>query len=103
MRTLLQHQWAELSEKLSDVVGASIKYGEGDQAALSLLAQVTKFIVVIESIEKLLADLFVSLQQQGLSLDEGDVARESELRNAKGEILEFLQKTSENFRRIKEG
>ena len=30
MRTRRQHQWAELSEKLSDAIGAELKYGGGD-------------------------------------------------------------------------
>jgi putative GTP pyrophosphokinase len=67
VRTLLQHQWAELSEKLSDVIGASIKYGEGDEEALGLLATASKFIGAIESIEKPVADLRGKLQQKGFS------------------------------------
>lgn len=37
VRTPLQHLWAELSEKLSDVVDASIKYGTGDRDILIIL------------------------------------------------------------------
>ncbi len=33
VRTLEQHWWAELSEKLSDVFGVGIKYGAGDPVA----------------------------------------------------------------------
>ena len=37
VRTSLQHLWAEVSEKLSGVVDASIKYGSGDQDILIIL------------------------------------------------------------------
>jgi ppGpp synthetase/RelA/SpoT-type nucleotidyltranferase len=37
VRTSLQHLWAEVSEKLSGVVDASIKYGSGDHEILSIL------------------------------------------------------------------
>ncbi|MBI4885879.1 MAG: RelA/SpoT domain-containing protein [Acidobacteria bacterium] len=37
VRTELQHQWAELSEKLSDVRDKSIKYGGGDGESRALL------------------------------------------------------------------
>ena len=37
VRTSLQHLWAEVSEKLSGVVNASIKYGSGDQDILIIL------------------------------------------------------------------
>lgn len=43
VRTALQHLWAELSEKLSDMNDPSIKYGGGDentQGALTLLSSV---------------------------------------------------------------
>lgn len=38
VRTLLQHLWAELSEKLSDVFDPDIKYGGGHDAIRRLLA-----------------------------------------------------------------
>lgn len=37
VRTSLQHLWAEVSEKLSGVVDASIKYGRGDKDILIIL------------------------------------------------------------------
>jgi ppGpp synthetase/RelA/SpoT-type nucleotidyltranferase len=37
VRTSLQHLWAELSEKLSDVVDGKIKYGGGDQDISTIL------------------------------------------------------------------
>lgn len=38
VRTILQHAWAELSQKLSDVIDPAIKYGGGDPELVSLLA-----------------------------------------------------------------
>ncbi|MBD0327118.1 MAG: hypothetical protein ICV68_11840, partial [Pyrinomonadaceae bacterium] len=37
VRTSLQHMWAELSEKYSDVVNPAIKYGGGDESIQELL------------------------------------------------------------------
>lgn len=48
VRTLLQHQWAELSEKLSDVVDSAIKYGGGDVEVVSLLARTSDVMAKVE-------------------------------------------------------
>lgn len=52
VRTALQHLWAELSEKLSDVRDSAIKYGGGDQDVvkiLSILSEAIKRQEVAES------------------------------------------------------
>jgi len=51
IRTALQHLWAELSEKLSDVIDPGIKYGGGNEQALTLLRSATAFIGQIEVLE----------------------------------------------------
>jgi putative GTP pyrophosphokinase len=51
IRTALQHRWAEVSEKISDVVDAAIKYGEGDPKVLSFLTVASDEIMVVESLE----------------------------------------------------
>jgi GTP pyrophosphokinase len=51
VRTALQHQWAELSEKFSDVIDPAIKYGAGDDAALSLLGRLTDLVSTFETTE----------------------------------------------------
>jgi ppGpp synthetase/RelA/SpoT-type nucleotidyltranferase len=38
VRTALQHLWAEMSEKISDVIDPAIKYGRGGNVILSFLA-----------------------------------------------------------------
>lgn len=51
VRTLLQHLWAELSEKFSDVVDPAIKYGGGSRHVRKELALVSSSIAGIEARE----------------------------------------------------
>lgn len=48
VRTKLQHAWAELSEKLSDVVDSAIKYGGGNEEVVSLLANMSEATMNVE-------------------------------------------------------
>jgi len=48
VRTSLQQVWAEVSEKISDVIDPAIKYGEGNQEVLSLLANASKLAMEAE-------------------------------------------------------
>ena len=48
IRTSLQHQWAELSEKMSDIVDPGIKYGSGNEGARSLLAKYSQLINALD-------------------------------------------------------
>lgn len=41
VRTALQHSWANLSEKVADAFGHSIKYGAGDPEAIAFLKQLS--------------------------------------------------------------
>jgi putative GTP pyrophosphokinase len=59
VRTALQHLWAELSEKLSDVFDPSIKYGGGSNEIRNILALRSKILVEIEEIEKGIANVGV--------------------------------------------
>jgi len=54
VRTALQHVWAELSEKLSDVLEPAIKYGGGEEAVRSLLSTSSGVITVQEESERIL-------------------------------------------------
>jgi putative GTP pyrophosphokinase len=56
-RTILQQKWAELSEKLSDVVDPAIKYGGGAAAVRNLLSERSNTIAEIEMIETALLGL----------------------------------------------
>jgi putative GTP pyrophosphokinase len=51
VRTALQHLWAELSEKLSDVKDPSIKYGGGEPQMQTLLQEMSLIIFKHEIIE----------------------------------------------------
>jgi len=55
VRTALQHSWAELSEKLSDVVDPSIKYGGGSTQNRELLSDYSELITHEENFEAELA------------------------------------------------
>jgi ppGpp synthetase/RelA/SpoT-type nucleotidyltranferase len=57
VRSSLQHLWAELSERLSDVVDSSIKYGGGDQQVNQLLSFESEWIAKLEEFEKDLSSL----------------------------------------------
>ena len=49
IRTSLQHIWAELSEKLSDVVDPTIKYGGGDESFVKLLVTASELVAEVEA------------------------------------------------------
>jgi ppGpp synthetase/RelA/SpoT-type nucleotidyltranferase len=48
VRSALQQAWAELSEKLSDVVDSAIKYGGGNQEVVSLLSNMSETTMSVE-------------------------------------------------------
>jgi putative GTP pyrophosphokinase len=52
IRTSLQHLWAELSERLADVVDLSIKYGGGEPRFKDGLLQCSTLIAGLEILEK---------------------------------------------------
>jgi ppGpp synthetase/RelA/SpoT-type nucleotidyltranferase len=56
VRTELQHTWAELSEKLSDLVDASIKYGGGPTHVKDRLLKSSSALGSVEQAERLLAE-----------------------------------------------
>lgn len=50
VRTRIQHAWAELSEKLADSMGHSIKYGQGDKGAISFLSSICDISKELEEV-----------------------------------------------------
>jgi ppGpp synthetase/RelA/SpoT-type nucleotidyltranferase len=56
VRTALQHLWAELSEKLSDILTPAIKYGGGDEKIQEMLTRSSGGITELEDIEVKLQD-----------------------------------------------
>ena len=53
VRTELQHIWAQMSEKLSDVVDPAVKYGGGDSDIQDILTRFSKIIASFEDKESL--------------------------------------------------
>ncbi len=52
VRTSLQHLWAELSEKLSDVADPAIKYGGGPAAGHEKLTMTSRVVMMHEQLEQ---------------------------------------------------
>lgn len=65
VRTSLQHWWAELSEKFSDLIDPSIKYGGGNREALDSLSVASEEIVKVEADEELLHQIRAELARRG--------------------------------------
>jgi len=51
IRTALQHLWAEFSEKMSDIVDPSIKYGGGPEDVKALLTEYSELVQDVEALE----------------------------------------------------
>lgn len=51
VRTALQHLWAELSERLSDIFGSGLKYGGGNEAIRDILVKESELIADAELLE----------------------------------------------------
>jgi ppGpp synthetase/RelA/SpoT-type nucleotidyltranferase len=51
VRTELEHSWARLSEKLSDVVDPTIKYGGGPEPIKSKLRRISEVVGTAETLE----------------------------------------------------
>jgi putative GTP pyrophosphokinase len=80
IRTVLQHRWAELSEKLSDVVHPSVKYGNGPIELRAMLLKASDAVAKTGLVERRLR----SLQgRQGAQAD--------------GELADELAKVIEDF------
>ena len=104
VRTVLQHAWAELSEKLSDVVNPAIKYGGGDPNDQELLKDYGGLIVDQESFEVDLARekerLSALLSQGSLHQDEQDKILESRqnTEDVENQVFALRQRTLELLR-----
>lgn len=101
VRTSLQHLWAELSEKLSDVMNPSIKYGGGGERVRLLLEANSGLIAEYELAEKrsaqLLAqtanlnDLSDDLRQQTAALREDQARAKALLTAHRGSLIAGVQ------------
>lgn len=55
VRTKLQHLWAEISERLSDLLDPGLKYGTGPEPARELLQDASQLIANFENLEQRIA------------------------------------------------
>lgn len=62
VRTAMQHQWAELSEKFADLLDPAIKYGGGEEQVRSVLARMSGIVADAEQAEIELAKLTTQVQ-----------------------------------------
>lgn len=67
VRTALQHLWAELSEKGSDIIDPSIKYGGGDKGFQLFLAFTSATVAWWEFLEMEWADSSAEMREQLVS------------------------------------
>ena len=51
IRSLIQHRWAEVSEKLADVIDPAIKYGGGPEQVQLLLSNMSTALAAREQID----------------------------------------------------
>ena len=99
IRTDLQHRWAELSEKFSDVVDPSIKYGGGKDWIRSLLSQMSTVIAAVELREQELGGVWqppipppVAFRLAGAE-DAAKIAEaQQNLASARRELAEVLER-----------
>ncbi len=64
VRTILQHNWAELSEKLSDKIDPSIKYGGGNKMTQELLLKMSRNFEHYEKIEIDMTNTFQDVTEE---------------------------------------
>jgi putative GTP pyrophosphokinase len=57
VRTVLQHMWAELSEKLADLIDPAVKYGGGTEPSRSMLIEMCQLVTEAELLEQQLLEL----------------------------------------------
>jgi len=88
VRSALQHLWAELSERLADVVDSSIKYGGGEQQVRRLLSFASEHIAELEEFEK----------EMKASPEEAIGEQRSELQRIQESITRAKNSLAESFR-----
>ena len=93
VRTELQHLWAELSEKYSDVIDPAIKYGGGDKNLQEILIASSLTIAQEESLETQIEDILAS--ESSPTVDD-----KSKLTQAREDLNLLRQKMREDYRDI---
>jgi putative GTP pyrophosphokinase len=88
IRTELQHLWAQLSEKLSDVFGPGIKYGGGDSKMQEYLSVASAAIASYEEPELMFSSL---PQPEDIQLETRAAKLTEELNRNKQELRRLLE------------
>ena|SRR5882724_4465674 len=102
VRTSLQHLWAELSEKLSDVVDSAIKYGGGDEDAVRVLMVMSETIKAQEAKESwLLGSLLVNDPQGDSDETYSEELKTKDIMKQRIEIEQLLKAIGEVIPRLK--
>lgn len=95
LRTELQHLWAEISEKMADTIGSSIKYGNGDAEALKLLRNLSLAVGRVEVEEAARQDFLLQFNNQSQNLDKKKKKLirtvEKSFFEQRGRLLQLLQ------------
>jgi putative GTP pyrophosphokinase len=105
VRTSLQQLWAELSEKYSDVIDASIKYGGGHVVAQETLRNAATLVAMQEADEETLKD---TLASSSSNKSMGDVQWDVDdalktLEQSRQKISELFRKFINDMSKLKEG
>lgn len=85
VRTELQHSWAQLSEKLSDIVDPGVKYGGGPDSLKSRLLKLSEAVGKMEVLETRI----LSVESRSKSVAEID-AEFAKIKNEFKDLLEIL-------------
>jgi len=95
VRTSLQHAWAEFSEKLSDVVDPTIKYGGGTAEHREVLTETSDTVALIEEQEMAIADLNAEV----IEMADPDMRRrlEQRLEALRSKLLDSRRRMSHAF------
>ncbi len=96
IRTALQHLWAELSEKYSDVLDPAIKYGGGDEKIRAFLTETTSSLIGLEGLESELRLIKMELP----SIEETDIRANPDMYE---KLITSISGLEENLQYSKQG
>lgn len=92
VRTHEQHLWAELSEKLSDVVDSALKYGGGPASTRETLLEYSRLVAEIEALEVAEIGSGISLAEKESRFEDQMAANDADW-EVTAEILAQLRAT----------
>jgi ppGpp synthetase/RelA/SpoT-type nucleotidyltranferase len=113
VRTYLQHSWASVTEKLSDVVHPDVKYGGGPEALQRDLTTISRACAEFERVELLSAQLltrFENLPMERTEIDEkftkffeqdDNLAYLAKMVQEQGGVANFLEKAKQDLKEVR--